>query len=231
IALQLRLISKQQLDECVRIQSAGTPKIPLGEILLQRGYLSRDQVSHVLDIQQKNLLALDPLQKKKREDVLFGRIVVRQKLATADQVNECLRAQASHRDAKSLGEVMVEQGYISQEQVKHILAHQLKKIMRCSSCDLNFTVVSSTGGKNARCPRCKGALEEVKKEQSVATDGEFETMQVRSVRAKITEVVAPDAKPVRARCVICDCTFESKLDLTGRARCPQCHTSFTPKGK
>ena len=60
IALQLKYIDRKQLDECVRIQESGTPKLPLGEILRSRDYIDPAQLERILQIQKKNLSAPAP---------------------------------------------------------------------------------------------------------------------------------------------------------------------------
>lgn len=227
LALKLGFVTQEQVDACVRRQAALSPAPPLGELLIREGHINREQLDRILAEQKKNLAAMDPAQKKRREDAIFGKLVVKKDLAGQEQVNECLRIQAGPegRD-RGLGEIMVDRGYLSREQVKEILATQLKKIMRCRACAMSFTVVSSSGGKNARCPRCKQPLVEATPNDTVRTIGEFSTMTIRAIT---DEIPHSGATKIRIRCVICDEGFSGLIDSTGRIRCPACQTSFTPR--
>src|SRR5262245_66569268 len=101
---------------------------------------------------------VDPLVKKRKEAVLFGKLAIKLGLVTPDEVNECLRFQAEPGETRSLGEILVERGFLTTIQVKDILEKQLKKIMSCPTCKLSFTVLTLSEGKRIDCPKCKGTL-------------------------------------------------------------------------
>lgn len=234
IAVKLRYASQEQVNECVRQQIDQAPPMPLGEILVSKGFLTRPQLDEILEMQKRSFAALDPVHQKRRESVLFGRLLVREGIVPADAVNECLRIQASPEGLnRTLGEIMVDKGYLTRERVKEILSQQLKKIMRCDPCSLSFTVISSTGGKSVVCPRCKGGLRDARPTDTVRSDGEFATQNIEKISNRFPAVEpkkdTPPPRPVRLRCVICDAAFRSPLDDTGRAQCPECHTRFTPR--
>ena len=237
IALSKQFCTQEQIDECVELQSGESPQPPLGELLLYKGYLTPEQHAEILKEQQKNLQSEDPATKRRKEDLLFGKLAVREGLVTEDQVNDCLRRQAAHQgDPRSLGEVMVDRGFLSPDQVKHLLARQQKRIMSCSRCRLSFTVLTISQGKSVACPRCKLPLREGKPTDSVRTDAEFATQMLRAVKAELPLPLKPEtrrvpavAKKVKVTCVVCDKEFEELVDTTGRVRCPACHTTFTPR--
>jgi DNA-directed RNA polymerase subunit RPC12/RpoP len=239
IAVTRQFCSQAQVDECARLQlqmqSPHRPAPRLGEILLDKGYLSPEQHGKVLAMQRQNLDFVDPLVKKRKESFLFGKLAVREGLATQEEVHECLALQAQAGEKRSLGEIMVEKTYLTSVQVKGLLGRQLKRIMACGSCRLSFTVLSLSQGKRIDCPRCKGPLEEGRPTDSTRTDAEFATQVFRAVKAGIpiaktdTRIIPAPANKIKVTCVICDAPFEAPLDTTGRVRCPQCHTTFTPK--
>jgi hypothetical protein len=61
---------------------------------MQKGYLTAIQHARILEIQQKNMDLVDPLVKKRKESVLFGKLAIKLGLVTPEEVNECLRLQA-----------------------------------------------------------------------------------------------------------------------------------------
>ena len=238
IALTEGFCTQAHLDECTRLQlqlqSPHQPAPRLGQLLVEKGYLTPDQHARVLEIQQQNLDALDPASKQRKEAVIFGKLALKQGLVTAEEVNECLRLQAAPGERRSLGELLVFRGYLTAIQVKDLLSKQLKRIMNCPACRLSFTVLSISGGKKIDCPRCKGLLQEGKPGDSVRTDAEFSTQVIRAVKAGFPALAAAAAKgasavPRKVTCVICDAQFETPLDAAGRAQCTSCHTTFTPK--
>lgn len=239
IALSEGFCTQAQIDECTRLQlqlqSPHQPAPRLGDLLMEKGYLTAIQNARILEIQQKNMDLVDPLVKKRKESVLFGKLAVKLGLVTADEVNICLRLQAEPGETRSLGEVLVAKGYLTTIQVKDILEKQLKKIMSCPACKLSFTVLTMSEGKRIDCPKCKGPLKEGKPSDSTRTDAEFATQVIRSVKAGLPPVGAPapakgpTEKRKKCECVICDNQFDAALDSSGRVQCPSCYTTFTPR--
>lgn len=238
IALAKNYVTQAQIDECVQMQSMTDDPPPLGELLLYKGYLTPDQHAKVLEAQKQNMELAESGggSKLRRESVLLGKLAVRERFLSQEQVNESLRIQAAEGEKRSLGEIMVERKFLTADQLKDLLSKQRKKIMSCAACRLSFTVLTLSEDKQVSCPRCKGPLTEGKAGPSVGTDAEFSTQILRAVKAGLPDaartdsrIIPPSAKKVKVVCVICDNSFEGPLDSTGRVRCPACNTSFTPK--
>jgi hypothetical protein len=236
LAISEGYCTQAQIDECIRIQSYAKSNTALGELLLFKGHITTPQHAKILELQAQNLQALDPRARKRKEALLFGKVATREGLLTEDDLNDCLREQAREGETRSLGELMVARGYLSVGQVRELLAKQLKKVMSCPACDLSFTVMSLSQGKQVDCPRCKGPLREGKAAKSSGTDAEFATRAIRTLKEGLpagsraeTRIIPPSEKAVKANCVICDHAFQGPLDSTGRLRCPSCNTTFTPK--
>jgi transcription elongation factor Elf1 len=238
IAVREGFCKQAQVDEGIRLQlqlqSPHQPAPKIGEILLERGHITPEQHARVLEIQKQNLDLVDPLVRQHKESVLFGKVAVKQGLVTQEELNECLRIQADEGERRSLGEILIEKGYLTAVQVKDLLGRQLKRIMSCPACRLSFTVLSMSEGKKIDCPKCKGPLNEGKPSESTRTDAEFATQVIRAVRAGVVPPgPAPAKGPTALRkkftCVICDHEFQAVLDPAGRVQCASCHTTFTPR--
>ncbi len=236
IALNKGFCTQAHIDKCLAIQAARHDGTPLGRVLVNEGFISEDQHSEVLAIQRQNMNAVDPLLKKQKEASLFGKLAVREGFLTAEEANQCLRQQAEEGEKRSLGEIMVEKGCLTSDQVKALLAKQQKKIMSCSVCRLSFTVLTISKGKKIACPRCKAPLVEGKPSDSTRTDAEFATQILRAAKREMppgsmaeSRVIRPGAVKVQAVCTICDESFFGYIDSAGRARCPSCHATFVPK--
>jgi hypothetical protein len=134
IAVEKGYLQPRDLDRCVREQvgdplcRGGRFMAPLGEILVSRGYLSGAQLGEVLDEQRRRLDA--PLPGEGRvEDVLFGRRVVKERLASESAVNAALRLQAVMEElgvpsVPRLGQLLVERGCLDAEDVERLLARR-----------------------------------------------------------------------------------------------------------
>lgn len=236
IAVARGYCTQAQVDECLLIQSYEESPPPLGDILLYKGYLTPEQHREILGEQMRQLAEEDPLTRAPKEAALFGRLALREKLITPAQLNECLRIQGQAGEKRSLGEIMIDRGYLTPEQVKDLLARQRKRIMTCAKCSLSFTVMSISEARDVLCPRCRQPLQEARPDAPARTDAEFSTMVLRRVKADLPPSMKSASRQmpamrrtVKTTCVICDKTFEAPLDATGRVRCPECHTTFTPR--
>jgi protein-arginine kinase activator protein McsA len=233
IAVNRKFCTQSQLEECVAIQARSRDRLPIGQILKSEGYITEDQHSEVLSIQRKNLSAVDPVQKLSKETILLGKLAIRERIMSERDVNLCLRLQAKEGEKRSLGELMVEQGFLTPEQLKRLLAKQHKKIMSCPTCKLSFTVLTISQQKVIACPRCKGPLRDGKPSESVRTDAQLDTAISRRIRKENTPPPAPQASPassvrmLKMKCPICSVDFNEPVDSKGRVDCPSCFSSFS----
>jgi hypothetical protein len=128
LAVAHRIVTPEQLADCVSAQTLSGEVVPIGQIMLERQIISQEELDLLLRLQREGLERIDPATQLKREAVLYGRIVVREGFATQEEVNICLRAQAldgeEGRSHHSLGEIMVEKGYLTTRQMGKILEVQ-----------------------------------------------------------------------------------------------------------
>jgi len=68
------------------------------------------------------------VRKRKRPKTLFGRIALELGFINAEQLAECVRAQAETNPRKRLGEIMLEKGYITVEQLSEVLQVQQQSL-------------------------------------------------------------------------------------------------------
>ncbi len=233
IALQFNLVTGEDLAACVQEQERSAPPKPLGMILVAKGLVTPAQLQRCLDQQKKNLSQVDPVTQKRKDSILFGKIAVHEGFSTVEEVNECLRTQASSADKgeeKFLGEIMVDQGFLTDRQVKRILGMQQKKLLACPKCNLTYNVVTLSDRKVIKCPKCATNLVEPRKSASVRADEVFETQTfLKAVNAKTIASSAAKPRKIAATCPVCDTAFEGTSDAEGRVRCPSCTTEFTPR--
>lgn len=177
IAMELGLLTKEQIDTAISLQELEEKQRPLGDILLDKRYLTQAELQKILEQQRANLAKVDGPTQQKKEDVLFGKVAIREGLATADEVNDCLRSQAKAESAGTfprLGEMMVEKGILTPAQVQRILERQKRRIMVCKGCKARYNVPTVDEGKPVRCPRCGGEVVLPVDAGSIQVDASFD---------------------------------------------------------
>jgi ribosomal protein L37AE/L43A len=169
IAVEKGFLRQDQLDQCIREQSTTsliadrTPR-PLGVLLVAKGHLSSEQLTDILAEQKRRLQTLSQYANLRREDILFGRLVVREGLASQEEVNAMLRFQAAMAEQGSdsiprLGELLVERRALEAEDVPRLLALQAKTLLVCTFCGKQLNVVGHVEGRAYHCRKCGGQLE------------------------------------------------------------------------
>lgn len=231
IAIELTFCTEAQVERCVGIQAKSQSGQALGRYLVDEGFLTEDQHAKVLEVQRRRMLRKDPITQSSKEEILFGRLAVREGLLSVEQMNACLRLQGRPGEKRTLGEILVAQKLLTPEQVKSLLARQSKRIMSCPNCQVSFTVHSISRDKKLTCPRCKGPLLEGKPSDSVRTDGELKTESAwRTLIQAATEDPASRlaAGSSAAHCRICKHPSVGPLGSDGRVECLSCHVRFIP---
>lgn len=233
IALSRKYCTQAEIDKGLSLQAQSPDQLPLGQILLGEGFISEAQHSDILAIQRRTLSTVDPVQRASKESILMGKLAVRERLMTERDVNTCLRLQAQKGERRTLGEIMVAQGYLAPQQLKALLALQQKKIMSCPNCRLSYTVLTISQGKTILCPRCRASLQDGKSTESVKTDAQLDTTVVRLIRQESPKPPpaesqgASSVRMVKMKCPICAKLFQEPVDTKGQVVCPSCHSSFS----
>jgi hypothetical protein len=133
-ALDRKLITPAQLRDAM-IAQARVPTVEgaepprLGEVLVSNNILTREQLSGLQE-ETKRIVrgTVEP------RDAVLGRILVENRTITNSQLHECLRAQdeilrSGQTVEPRLGELLVQKGYASADEIRHALAVQEKTIL------------------------------------------------------------------------------------------------------
>jgi hypothetical protein len=236
IALAKGFCTQPQIDECLQMQAMSSDAPGLGELLLYKSYLTPQQHAEIEKELKREPPKPEPAPSGPEDSILFGKLAVQEGLLLPETVEKCLREKSAAGETRSLGEILVARGHLTQAQVRRLLAKQQKKIMSCPVCRLSFTVLTRSQSKVIQCPRCRGPLEEGKPSSSVRTDAEFATTVLRMGRPgaaapeKSPRSSTPPGPAVRVTCVVCDHVFQAAVDPNGRVRCPSCNATFSPRG-
>ncbi len=103
------LVSRDQLKEAIAHQKEKKRYVPLGEIFVEKRFLSRAELQSVL--------------KKHKKRLYLGELLVNLGHLTQDEVENALQLQKIER--KKLGAVLIENGYLTEAHLINILSMQL----------------------------------------------------------------------------------------------------------
>ena len=163
IAMFLGHVTQEELGEAVRLQSSREYEgKKLGEILVDKGRLSRIKVDEVLQNQQFSLARPHKLLPATLNESLLGRIAQRYGYVTDDQLRGILRTQALRQEQGEpvrIGQVMVEQNLMTAEDVIMVLHMQKQQIMVCPACSSRFNSPRTQSEPELACPECGASLE------------------------------------------------------------------------
>ena len=174
IAIFNNYVTKAQLEECIRIERGNSRDRRLGDILLEKGYISSEQLRAVLRIRRKKIRKYLRNPKEAREsDKAFGREALTAGLINLDGLEEALLEQeylARLNLHFQIGEVLVSKNRMSSDSVLKVLAQQGKRILLCPVCDCHYNVVEFQETKFYRCTKCESELAEPNYLDAVAVD-------------------------------------------------------------
>jgi hypothetical protein len=156
IAVELGIVSPPQLEEALQIQAAADPPPPLGIVLMELGFVTRDDLGRILEFQRKMADGLRDRDKDQRDDNLFGKVAVRLGFLTQDQLNKCLELQKAEGAASPLrlGDLMARRGILAPDQVRRIMEVQSGLAVPCPRCSTLHNVVMFNPGTTFPCRQC-----------------------------------------------------------------------------
>jgi hypothetical protein len=146
IALELSFVTREQLQECIDFQAGQPQPKPIGALLVENGFLTPEKLAAVLEERERRLHESLPHSPTERGAVAFGHLVVQGGHATAEAVNQALRAQqdlAERGQRRRLGELLVDAGHLKAEIVPVLLKQQGKTLMACTFCGSHYNVLTS----------------------------------------------------------------------------------------
>ena len=109
LLVEEKLITREQLDEALRVQGTLRTYIPLGQVLLMRGCLTRSQ--------------LTSLMRRHRKRARLGELLVSAKRLTPEQLEIALTRQ--QRTRQPLGHTLISLGFVTEETMREALCAQL----------------------------------------------------------------------------------------------------------
>jgi MshEN domain len=102
-------ITREQLEEALRVQTSLRHYMPLGQVLLSRGRLTRSLLTTLL--------------RRHNKSARLGELLVRAGQITTDQLQSALDQQAQRR--QPLGHTLMALGYVSEETMRGALCAQM----------------------------------------------------------------------------------------------------------
>src|ERR1700681_2073983 len=103
--VERRLITPSQLQEALRVQQEAGSYLPLGQILIDREFITRRQLHLILEWTKKR--------------PKLGEVLVKSGAVDADQLRQALHEQSSLR--LPLGQTLIKLGYLTEETMRQAL--------------------------------------------------------------------------------------------------------------
>ncbi|MBI2931001.1 MAG: hypothetical protein HYY16_05070 [Planctomycetes bacterium] len=172
VLLERGFVDETQLKECQLAQQVfasdpdatlGTTQTrPLMAVLLERGLVKEDQVSGLLDEQNRRLAMVEQYERMVKAEMTFGQLLVKHNKATQLQINKCVELQRrlaeQGKPIPRLGELMVEHGFVDARTAQDVLRLQHKELLHCTGCGKQFNVIGLERGKTYKCKACGGVM-------------------------------------------------------------------------
>src|SRR5204862_4902685 len=151
LALQKGIISAEQLKDCLAEQAAllkAGQKRPLGVIMVGRGHMKDEDLLDLLEEQRKVLAERSNYTQVRKEDFLFGQILLKQGVATSEEINQALRLQAESAErgemsVPRLGQILIDMGVTEEKEIQKTLKLQDKTLYECPGCTLKYNLVDA----------------------------------------------------------------------------------------
>ncbi len=86
--------------------------------------MDAEELKNETGVSEQNSNELDVSSQRKTKNMTFGRAAILANLSTQDEVNDALLSSVTDRKGQKLGEIMIELGYLTREEVEHILSKQ-----------------------------------------------------------------------------------------------------------
>ncbi len=156
-AIDSEYVTEAQIRECSRVQRESANRVSLGMILVEKGHLDFEQLSQLSEIRGEDNEG-DPA---RAQDFLFGRLCVQLGLISPNQLNECMMIQGKKQrddEYRLLGAIMVEKGFLSQEQVCEVLRTLRTEMIHCPGCDALYKAAEVPAEERDLCMECGASL-------------------------------------------------------------------------
>mgnify|MGYP001609143150 CR=1 FL=1 len=161
LAVAFGFVTPGQLEECVRAQSEIEAPPLLGTLLLERGYIERDELRDLIEFQKEKLSSADTRRVQRENDRMFGYLAIQLGLVTATEIRAAVEEQVflGKRGLRfRLGEILVKRGALKAEKVDEILRRQQRYLVICPSCDRRHVAFDREPGETFACA-CGRALQ------------------------------------------------------------------------
>lgn len=174
IALFMGQITPDQLRQAVHEQISSQDRKKIGEILMEKGFITESGVRDVLSNQHVNLSRPHPHLPASKGESLLGNLASKYGYVNDEQLNECVCIQAMLKDGGKeikLGQIFVEKEYMTSDDVIMVLRMQQQNIGVCPNCGKRYNTMRAKDKDEVSCPNCGTPLEIFTTTDSIEVEG------------------------------------------------------------
>jgi len=156
IAVELGILTPEQLEGALQSQMAAPTPVPLGIVLMDLRLVTREDLDRILEAQRKIVDQHRERGKDRQEDQLFGKVAVHLGFVTQEQLAEVLGLQKrdSPESKLRLGDLMTRRGLMDPEKVRRVMEVQAGLVVPCPRCTTLHNVVMFMPGTTIPCRQC-----------------------------------------------------------------------------
>ncbi|MEM7234480.1 MAG: hypothetical protein AAF517_20035 [Planctomycetota bacterium] len=188
IAVINHQVTKEQLEECLEIKRERGSSTHIGNILFEKGYLTREEFQRIVEIRNKKVRKLLRSQEdSQKADQEFGRHAIRENLLDLDQLETAALEQQQMRQFNlhfSLPEVVYSRGMLSARAVLDVLGELGIAMRRCAICDFQYQITDARDGEIYHCPKCDATLQNPAYLDPVLVEGVVEPSSLEARRVE-----------------------------------------------
>ncbi|MBI4574939.1 MAG: hypothetical protein HY722_01610, partial [Planctomycetes bacterium] len=161
LAVRLGLCTELQVQEAIQVQARSPIPRPLGSILVELGHLTKEQRTEVADAQVERLELPPENARERKEDLVLGKLIVKQGLLPRKAVARALRVQIRMENEGRLvrlAQILLDEGALDRGQLAEVLEFQRTHVLTCPRCLAQFNLVGFQEGKRFKCRQCEAVL-------------------------------------------------------------------------
>ena len=167
-AVALKLITREQLKECIKIQEQ--KHIPLPLIFLKQGLVKEKDLMVLLEEYFKR--ADESETRDKGEDLVLCRLLLRSKSILPDVLLKLVIQQKKERESQvPLTQLILRSNLIPLVKFLEIYSNLYDETFTCSGCEKEFRLINLWPGKKLRCKHCKSIFSIPTLEEEIAEIG------------------------------------------------------------
>jgi len=160
LLLEQGFLSQPQLEQAISAQVESDPPRSLPDILLDLGLLSPEALREIVTEVQRQIIRSPQEQLSREQDRRLADFAVEMGFVTAENITSAFKLLDNleiHGLSKRLGDILIEKGFLNNDQLKSLYAElklRVEQMQICPGCGNKYDVSGLEEGRLFRCRKC-----------------------------------------------------------------------------